>query len=82
MFWFLGIFLGFCISSCTSEPIEENAQSVEYIQPDPSPLDSGLIETHTPEPTETIVLPSVKRFEKTEEKNALQNIVTFLQIQK
>lgn len=58
--------------SCTSEPIEENAQSVAYIQPDPSPLDSGLIETHTPEPTETIVPPSVKRFEKTKEKNALQ----------
>lgn len=72
MFWFLGIFFGFCMCSCTSEPIEENAQSEEYIQPDPSSLDSGLIEAHTVEPSETIVLPSVKRFEKTEEKNALQ----------
>ena len=72
MLWFLGIILGFCICSCTSEPIEESVKSEEYIQPDPSPLDSGMIEVHQPEPTETIILPSAVGFEKTEEMNALQ----------
>ena len=68
----MGISFGFYMCSCSNEPIEENSQSVEYTQPDPSPLDSGLIETQSPESTEIIVLPSVKRFDKTEEKNGLQ----------
>jgi antitoxin component YwqK of YwqJK toxin-antitoxin module len=72
MLWFWVIFFGFCICSCTSEPVEEKVKSGEQTQSDSSSQDSGLIETHKHGRSEAVFLSAVKRIDEIEEKNALQ----------
>ena len=66
------IFFGFCIGSCTSEPVEENLKSGDETKSDCTSQDSGLIEIHKPERAKPAFFSPVKQFEAIDEKNALQ----------